>query len=56
MAGELGLPLKGSEDFGRFMDIIPGAFLFVSGTDAEHKGAPHNPKYNFNDRLIPIVA
>lgn len=56
MAGEVGLPIKGSEDFGRYMDIIPGAFVFVSGADSEHIGAPHISKYNFNDKLIPIVA
>jgi hippurate hydrolase len=56
MAGALGLPVKASEDFGRYLDVVPGAFVFISGADEDHQGVPHVANYNFNDRLIPLVA
>ena len=56
MASPAGLPIKGSEDFGLYLDHVPGAFFFVSGADEEHRGAPHVKDYNFNDKLIPIMS
>ncbi|MBR9842352.1 MAG: amidohydrolase [Rhodobacteraceae bacterium] len=46
------LPMRASEDFGRFADISKSAmFLLGSGTDSP---ALHNPDYDFPDALIPI--
>lgn len=43
-------PLLASEDFGAFLRVIPGNYMFIgSGVD----GAPlHNPHYDFNDGLL----
>ena len=40
-------PMTGSEDFARFLDHVPGCFVFLgNGKDS----APlHNPTYDFND-------
>lgn len=39
-------PITGSEDFARFLDHVPGCFLFTGNGDS----APlHNPRYDFND-------
>ena len=46
------LPMRASEDFGRFADVSKSAmFLLGSGTKAP---ALHNPDYDFPDSLIPI--
>ncbi|RWX17878.1 amidohydrolase [Rhizobium hidalgonense] len=40
-------PMTGSEDFARFLDHVPGCFVFLGNGDAS---APlHNPNYDFND-------
>lgn len=46
-----GLPMRGSEDFGRFGDQAKSAmFLLGAGED---QPALHNPDYDFPDDLIP---
>lgn len=43
-------PMLASEDFGAFLKIIPGNYLFLgSGLDALPL---HNPCFDFNDRLL----
>jgi len=45
-----GRPVLASEDFGAFLRIIPGNFLFLgSGVDALPL---HNPCFDFNDNLL----
>lgn len=40
-------PMTGSEDFARFLDHVPGCFVFLGNGE---KSAPlHNPTYDFND-------
>ncbi|MGG7567198.1 amidohydrolase [Rhodovulum sp. DZ06] len=49
-----GLPMRASEDFGRFGAVAPAAmFLLGAGEDAP---ALHNPDYDFPDALIPTGA
>ena len=49
------LPLRGSEDFGRFgADRTRAAMLFL-GSGAKHPQL-HNPDYDFPDALIPLGA
>lgn len=55
-------PMMISEDFGRFLQHIPGAFVFLgNGTGDEGSDDPggvplHNARYDFNDRIVPIGA
>jgi amidohydrolase len=47
-------PLLASEDFGTFLSVIPGNYMFIgSGVDGEAGSIPlHNPHYDFNDGLL----
>lgn len=49
-----GLPMRGSEDFGRFGQIAPAA-MFLLGAGEAAPGL-HTPQYDFPDALIPIGA
>ena len=53
-----------SEDFAYMLQVKPGAYVFISNGDGQHRemghgGGPcmlHNPSYDFNDELIPLGA
>ncbi|MDF0517522.1 amidohydrolase [Bradyrhizobium yuanmingense] len=49
-----GLPLRGSEDFGRFGSRAKSAMFFL-GAGKEHPGL-HEPNYDFPDQLIDVGA
>lgn len=51
-------PLMISEDFGRFLQHLPGAFVFIGNGEGEDDGGLplHNARYDFNDRIVPIGA
>ncbi|MCA0175258.1 MAG: M20 family metallopeptidase [Proteobacteria bacterium] len=51
-------PMMISEDFGCFLQAIPGAFVFIGNGDGNEAGATplHNAQYDFNDRILPIGA
>ena len=51
-------PLMISEDFGRFLQHLPGAFVFIGNGEGEGDGGVplHNARYDFNDRIVPIGA
>ena len=51
-------PMMISEDFGAFLKVIPGAFVFIGNGDNDSPGAVplHNARYDFNDRVLPIGA
>ncbi|KAA2236444.1 M20 aminoacylase family protein [Salinarimonas soli] len=40
-------PMTGSEDFARFLELVPGCFAFVG--NGEGSAPLHNPNYDFND-------
>ncbi|HEY1897663.1 MAG TPA: amidohydrolase [Terracidiphilus sp.] len=53
-------PVMGSEDFGGFLQVRPGAFIAI-GQAEEDSSSPHNamlhsPHYDFNDAILPIAA
>ena len=48
------LPMRASEDFGRFRAFAPAAMLFLGS--GERHPALHNPDYDFPDDLIAIGA
>jgi amidohydrolase len=57
-------PTMASEDFSFMLQVMPGAYVFISNGDGQHRemghgGGPcvlHNPSYDFNDDLIPLGA
>ena len=50
-------PMMASEDFGAFLQVVPGNFAFI-GNGAEGQGSTplHNPRYDFNDEVLSIGA
>ncbi|MFC3612624.1 amidohydrolase [Lutimaribacter marinistellae] len=48
------LPMRASEDFGRFGDHTKSAMLLLGS--GEDRPSLHNPDYDFPDELIPIGA
>jgi hippurate hydrolase len=40
-------PMTGSEDFARFLEHVPGCFVFLG--NGEESAPLHNPLYDFND-------
>jgi hippurate hydrolase len=51
-------PMMISEDFGAFVKVVPGAFVFMgNGAAGTPGGVPlHNGEYDFNDALLPVGA
>lgn len=51
-------PIMASEDFGGFLQKIPGAFVFIGNGQGDEPGAVplHNATYDFNDRILPVGA
>ena len=47
-----------SEDFGAFLQQVPGAFVFIgNGAAGTPGGVPlHNAAYDFNDAILPVGA
>lgn len=49
--------MTASEDFSFFANQCPSSYLFVgNGLTGTHGCSVHNPKYDFNDEILPIVA
>ncbi len=51
-------PMMISEDFGAFLQAVPGAFVFIgNGATGAPGGVPlHNAGYDFNDEILPVGA
>jgi amidohydrolase len=51
-------PMMISEDFGSFLQVVPGNFSFLgNGAVGEHGSVPlHNGQYDFNDSILGIGA
>lgn len=59
-------PTMGAEDFAFMLQAKPGAYGFIGNGDGSHRGryeggghdagpcTLHNPRYDFNDELIPL--
>ncbi len=55
--GEIPVPIMASEDFSYYLKEIPGAFALIGADDGHGHHEPcHSPRYDFNDRLLPIVT
>ena len=52
----IAVPIMASEDFSYYLEQIPGAFMLIGASqDGRCTAACHNPAYEFNDNLIPVV-
>ncbi|MEX1233192.1 MAG: M20 aminoacylase family protein [Planctomycetaceae bacterium] len=47
-------PCMGSEDFAFMLQKRPGCYVWVGNGSADNDRMLHNPKYDFNDEIIPI--
>ena len=50
------LPQMGSEDFSFLRREVPGAYMFLGGQAPHGATNLHNPKFDFDDRILPIGA
>jgi len=54
---DISVPIMASEDFSYYLSEIPGVFALIGSDDGnDHHEPCHSPRYDFNDRLIPVVA
>ncbi|WP_084398913.1 N(2)-acetyl-L-2,4-diaminobutanoate deacetylase DoeB2 [Henriciella aquimarina] len=54
---QLPVPIMASEDFSYYLKELPGAFALIGADDGQGHHEPcHSPRYDFNDRLLPIVT
>jgi hippurate hydrolase len=51
-------PVMASEDFGVFLQHVPGNFAFIGNGSGDEPGAIplHNACYDFNDAILPLGA
>lgn len=51
-------PMMISEDFGAFLRVVPGAFVFIGNGDGDSPGSTplHNARYDFNDDVLVTGA
>jgi hippurate hydrolase len=61
VAGEAGvdrapIPLMGAEDFAFMLQKKPGAYVWLGNGDGAGGCMLHNPRYDFNDAILPIGA
>ena len=51
-------PMLASEDFGAFLMVVPGNYMFIgAGVAGEPGGIPlHCPDFDFNDNLLLLGA
>ncbi|SDV48956.1 M20 aminoacylase family protein [Chitinasiproducens palmae] len=51
-------PMMISEDFGAFLNVMPGAFVFIGNGAADRPGGVplHNSAYDFNDAILATGA
>jgi hippurate hydrolase len=46
-------PSMGAEDFGRFLEAIPGAYAWIGNGDS---AGLHHPGFDYNDAILPVAA
>lgn len=53
-------PTMGAEDFGAFLTLKPGCYIFVgqgeNDPNSPHSQSVHSPFYDYNDEILPIAA
>jgi hippurate hydrolase len=51
-----GPPRMASEDFSFMLEARPGAFVFLGNSEGDGGCDVHNPRYDFNDAILPVGA
>lgn len=52
----IALPVMASEDFSYYLQATSGAFALIGSAEEDRENhALHHERYNFNDKLIPLV-
>ncbi|SFK86549.1 hippurate hydrolase [Falsiroseomonas stagni DSM 19981] len=49
-------PAMTGEDFSWFLKEVPGAFVWIGNGPAENGRELHNPRYDFNDEVLPVAS
>ena len=49
-------PGMGSDDFSFMSNRVPGGYVWIGSGPAEAGRFLHNPRYDFNDGILPIGA
>lgn len=49
-------PVMGAEDFSFLLNARPGCYVFAGSGPLKDGAALHNPRYDFNDDLLPLGA
>lgn len=49
-------PFMSSEDFSRYLDVVPGSIIRVGIRDDDHQVSLHNQKMDFNDDVLPVAV
>ena len=49
-------PVMGGEDFAYMLNERPGAYMFLGQAGGPSACSVHNPRYDFNDEILPIGA
>jgi hippurate hydrolase len=49
-------PVMGGEDFSYMLNERPGAYLWVGQAGGASACMVHNPRYDFNDEILPVGA
>lgn len=49
-------PAMTGEDFSWFLKEVPGAFVWIGNGPAEDGRELHNPRYDFNDAVLPTAS
>ena len=49
-------PAMTGEDFSWFLKKVPGAFVWIGNGPAEDGRELHNPRYDFNDAILPVAS
>jgi len=48
--------IMGSDDFAFMSNVVPGNFIWIGGGPVENGCLLHNPRYDFNDEILPLGA
>jgi amidohydrolase len=47
--------VMGAEDFGLYLEQVPGAFAFIGARPSHQDAYPcHHPRFDFDEKALPI--